>query len=36
MGNSVFTAHGAAIVSTEDLALELGTKGMEDIREQRR
>ena len=34
MGNSVFTAHGAAIVSTEDLALELGTKGMEDIREQ--
>src|SRR5215475_12983331 len=34
MGNSVFTAQGAAIVSTEDLALELGTKGMEDVREQ--
>src|SRR5215813_10894229 len=36
MGNSVFTAHGAAVVSTEDLARELGTKGMEDIREQTR
>src|SRR6476620_6127694 len=34
LGNSVFIAHGAAIVSTDDLALELGTKGMEDIREQ--
>jgi cyclase len=34
MGNSVFATHGAAIVSTEDLALELGGKGMEDVREQ--
>ena len=32
LGNSVFIAHGAAIVSTDDLALELGTKGMEDVR----
>jgi cyclase len=34
LGNSVFIAHGAAIVSTDDLALELGTKGMEDVRDQ--
>src|ERR1043165_1042639 len=34
LGNSVFIAHGAAIVSTDDLALELGTKGMEDVKEQ--
>src|SRR4029078_7941348 len=34
LGNSVFIANGAAIVSTDDLALELGTKGMEDVRDQ--
>jgi len=34
LGNSVFIAHGAAIVSTDDLALELGTKGIEDVKEQ--
>ena len=34
LGNRVFIAHGAAIVSTDDLALELGTKGMEDVKEQ--
>jgi cyclase len=34
MGNGVFAGHGAVIVSTEDLALELGSKGMEDVREQ--
>jgi glyoxylase-like metal-dependent hydrolase (beta-lactamase superfamily II) len=34
LGNSVFTAHGATIVSTDDLALELGAKGMEDVRDQ--
>ena len=34
LGNSVFIAHGAAIVSTDDLALELGTKGMEDVKDQ--
>ena len=34
LGNSVFIAHGAAIVSTDELALELGTKGMEDVKDQ--
>jgi len=34
LGNSVFIAHGAAIVSTYDLALELGTKGIGDVEEQ--
>ena len=34
MGNSVFAARGAAIVSTDDLALELGNKGMADVLEQ--
>ncbi|MBS1851777.1 MAG: MBL fold metallo-hydrolase [Acidobacteria bacterium] len=34
LGNSVFVAHGATIVSTDDLALELSAKGMEDVRDQ--
>ena len=34
LGNSVFIAHGAAIVSTDELALELGTKGIEDVKDQ--
>ena len=34
LGNSVFVAHGASIVSTDDLAIELGTKGMEDVKDQ--
>jgi len=36
LGNSVFAAHGATIVSTDDLALELSAKGMEDVRDQTR
>ncbi len=34
LGNSLFIANGAAIVSTDELALELGTKGMEDVKDQ--